>query len=1224
MVLLKRMNRVEVFITVCIASWVAVFAPFMVQAAGQGLVINEVMASNATSIADEDGDFEDWIELYNAGGEAINLIGWGLSDDYGNPFRWVFPDILVQPGDFLLIWASGKNRSNPTNPLHANFSISQAGEEVLITRPDGTRQDELVPIPIPTDVSYGRKPDGADAWYYFSEPTPGSSNSSSGYEGIMEPPVFSSPGGIYKEAFDITISHHDEDAVIVYTLDGSMPCIENLDGTTYQYKNDYAFFAGTPMGEFLSASYLSRIYDGSITIEDRSAETDKLANMSSTVHPPYYFPVHPLFKGMVVRARAYREKMIPSTITTHSYFITPEGADRFSLPVISISIQEDMLFNYARGIYTPGIDADQWRIDHPEETYRWPFPGNYQRRGPEAEHPASFELFDELSGQQLLAQNIGLRIHGGATRAFPMKSFRIYARNAYGNSHLFYPFFENRPHSLYKRLILRNSGNDFPTDVDHWASYETMFRDAAIQGVVSHMNFATQAYQPAIVFLNGEYWGIQNIRERYDKYFLERVYGVDPDNIDIITGKDEPKEGDNLHYMATLSYIEEHGLQSEPHYNYIKTRIDVENFIDYQIANIYANNTDWPGNNIDFWRLRTNAYIPDSPYGHDGRWRWLLYDTDFGFSLRGGHQAYKFNTLAFATEEDGTGWPNPPWSTFLLRSFLENQEFRSSFINRFADQLNTGLSSERAERIILDKKNVIKDEIEEHFARWGYYYAYSKWENNVGVMLDFADNRPFYQRKHIEEFFDLDGQISVKLDTENRLKGHVCINTIHIHPETTGVDQYPYPWMGQYFKGVPVEIEAVPVPGFEFSRWEGSSTSTSPLITFDSMEDIAVKAFFSRTDEEVLIHYWHFDTSMPNDTPLEILPSFFSITPGGAEIEYVSSLEGYPYYPGHPNWRKASMERRNQPTAINYRPEGNNNVPYGNSNMRGLQIRQPFVDADRENTMILHLPTTGFSDIMVRFAAKDEDAADHLIIDYAVHGDDDNWINTGLEEHFLPLASWYQLYELDLTNVPGAANNPDLRLRIRFGGDNMTQDAGNRVTFNNISVDGVVLDAFNIYALAGSNGQISPSGNIPVHQHGSIDFRIAPNRNHRVADIVIDNESVIDLLAIEEDTLVYSFSNVRTDHHIHVTFVFDKVYLDEMGERLVIYPNPADQTLYVASRDAIESIEISNVAGRLIYSSDVPLVNDYAVNTGHLGNGIYIAIVRTTQGVVSRKFFVLR
>ncbi len=1218
------MKKVKHIFAACFAACFSILIPFMAQSAGSGLVINEVMASNATTIADEDGDFEDWIELYNGGSEPVNLFGWGLSDDYGNPFRWVFPDVSVQPGEFLLVWASGKNRSNPDNPLHTNFSISQAGEEVLITQPDGTRQDELAPIPIPTDISYGRQPDGGDAWYFFSEPTPGSTNDSTGYEGITETPVFSITGGFYREGFDLTINHEDEDAVIIYTLDGSMPCIENLEGTSYQYKNDYAFFAGTPLGDFLSATYVSKTYDGSIAIDDRSADPDKLTQMASTVHQPYYFPISPVFKGTVVRARAYKQGMIPSTIITHSYFITSEGSERFSLPVISLSIQEDMLFEYEQGIHTPGIDADQWRIDNPEETFSWPFPGNYRRRGPETEYPASIELFDELSGQQLLAQNIGVRIHGGATRAFPMKSFRIYARNAYGNTHLFYPFFENRPHSLYKRLILRNSGNDFPTDVDPWSSYETMFRDAAIQGLVNHMNFATQSYQPAIVFLNGEYWGIQNIRERYDKHFLERVYGVDPENIDIITGLDEAKEGDNLHYMATLAYIHEHGLQSETHYNYIKTRIDIENFIDYQLANIYANNTDWPGNNIDFWRLRTSAYNPNSPYGHDGRWRWLLFDTDFGFGLRGGHQAYEFNTLAFATEEDGPGWPNPPWSTFMLRSFLENEDFKHRFINRFADQLNTALSAERADQLITDMKHVIRDEIEEHFARWGHYGAYEKWVNNVGVMLDFANNRPFYQRKHIEEFFELGGQLSVRLDTENQLKGHLRINTIQVTGETTGVAEYPYPWTGLYFKGVPVEIEAVPVPGYEFSHWEGSSNTSSPLITFDSTANIDVKAYFTRTDEKVLIHYWHFDTSIPNDTPLENLSSFYSIIPAGAKIEYVSSLEGYPYYPDHPNWRKASMERRNQPTAINYRPEGNNNLPYGNSNMRGLQIRQPFVDADRENTMILHVPTTGFSDIVLHFAAKDEGAADYLIIDYAVSADADDWTNSGIDEHVLPLASWYQLYELDLTNVPGVANNPDFRLRIRFGGDNMAQDAGNRATFNNISLDGVVLDAFNIDASAGSNGHISPSGNIPVYQHQDIDFRIIPNENHRIADVVVDNESVMEMLTMEGDTAIFSFRDVQTDHHIHVSFVLDTELLDDTDNRLVIYPNPADQSLYVASLDAIESVEISNVAGRLVYSSDVPSVNEYAIHTRNFRNGVYIAIVRTKQGIVTRKFFVLR
>ena len=1189
----------------------------------QSVVINEVMASNATTIADEDGDFEDWVELYNAGGEVVHLIGYGLSDDYDNPFRWIFPDVSIQPGAFLLVWASGKNRSQPGGPLHTNFAISAAGEEVLITRPDGVRLDELPPTPIPTDISYGRQPDGGEQWYFFNEPTPGGPNTGEGFSDILEPPVFSSPGGFYTEYFELSISHPDQDVTIVFTLDGSEPSIDNIDGTTYFYKNSYPVQPGSPLGNFLSASYQSFIYDDDIMVYDRSAEPDKISQMASTVQEPYYFPQEPVLKAMVVRARAYKDGMMPSAVATHSYFVNPQGIGWFTLPVISIATGEDNLFDYERGIYTPGIDADQWRLDNPDKPFEWPFPGNYRRRGDEVEYPAHFELFEQDTGNRTLGQDVGLRIHGGATRAFPMKSLRIYARNAYGNSHLFHPFFDSRPHSLYKRLILRNSGNDFPTNVDPWSFTETMFRDAAIQEIMRPLQAETQAYQPAILFLNGEYWGIQNIRERYDKHFLERVYGVDPENIDIITGKDEAKEGDNLHYKATLEYIEMHSLVDNSHYEYIQTRFDIENFMDYQIANIFAHNTDWPGNNIDFWRLRTTTYLPNSPYGHDGRWRWLLFDMDFGFGLRG-RDNYRHNTLAYATEPDGENWPNPPWSTFLLRSFLENPAFRTTFINRFADLLNTAFLPERTTTVINAMKSGIQQEIVAHFDRWGYPDAYELWEENAQVMLDFARQRPMHQREHIRNYFGLDGMIDVQLDVDNQLKGNVRINTIVIKPETAGVADYPYPWKGRYFKNNPIEIEAIPAPGYHFSHWEGSIASDSALLELDARQDVSLKAHFTQTDDEVLIHYWLFDTAIPNDTPLESLAASYSIIPGGAEILYESCLEGYPFHPGHELWRKASMERRNEPTTTNYRPEGNNGIPYVNASMRGLQVRQPLAHNDRENTMFFTLPTSGFTNVVFRFAAKDEDAADTLIIDYCLDADTQEWTNEGLMAHEFDLESWYKLFEVDFSAISGANNNPHLKVRIRFTGSNMSADDGNRVTFNNFSLDGTVMGAYNIHASADHNGSIIPSGRVPVYFSDTQEFLIMPNKNHVIADVFLDGESVKDALSLNGDTAIFTLFDVRADHQIRAMFTLEADFIEEQDGKVIIYPNPASHFLNIASLENINRIELSDLAGQVVLSRELLSSTGHSISVSHLRNGLYIATIYLEKGRESKKFYILR
>ncbi len=1191
------------------------------------VVINEVMSSNASTIADEDGDYEDWIELYNAGEHTIHLFGYGLSDDYGNPFRWVFPDVSIAPGDFLLIWASGKNRNNPAVPLHTNFSISSAGEEVLITHPNGTRVDELAPVHIPTDISYGRQPDGGDQWFYFGTPTPGESNFTEGAVGLLEAPVFSLTGGFFSEDQQLELHHPmGKEVTIVYTTDGSGPCIHNLEGTTYLYKNDYPFYPNDPFGDFLERNFRSFIYEDAIILADQSGEEDKLARISATVQDIAEIPGLPVFTGNVIRARAFKEGFLPSEIITHSYFITPEGAEKFRLPVLSIATAENHLFDYDDGIYTPGVDADQWRIDHPGEVFTWPFRGNFRRRGDQWEYPAHFELFEYPGKERAFAQNVGIRIHGGATRSFPNKSLRIYARNMYSDSHLEYPFF-GISGQAYKRLILRNSGNDFPTSI--WRPdfpSRTMFRDAAIQKMVEHMQFDTQDYRPAILFINGEYWGIQNIRERYDKHYLERNYGVDPENLDVLTGKDEVKEGSNHHFKETISYIETHGVEDAPHYQWVLTRIDEQNFMDYQIANIYADNTDWPGNNIDFWRLRTDGYQAEAPNGHDGRWRWMLFDLDFGFGLvtLGNGEAYEHNTLDFATTPEGSSWPNPPWSTFLLRSMFKNETFRNQFINRFADQLNTAFLPERVTTLIYEMQQVIAFDIEKHFARWGYPDAYEDWLGHVQVMLDFAEKRPSFQRQHIMEHFDIQGLFNLSVDVDNHLQGHVKVNTIDIRAGTVGVDAYPYPWQGTYFRDIPIEVQAVATPGFAFSHWEGSYLGTENPILIQTDENVHLKANFVRIEEDILIHYWLFDTQIPNNTPLNELEAFYGVFDGGV-ITYESSLEGYPFDEHHPLWRKASMERRNQPAAINYRPEGNSGIPYHQSDMRGIQVRQPFRDGERENTMIWHMPSSGFTDIVLRFAARDEGAANALLIDYSVDCSADSWTTDGLHAHSLPLNAAFQLYEIDFSHITATGNNPHFKMRVRFDGDNMYADDGDRVTFNNISLDGKSLGAYLVHASADHNGSIYPAGNIGVYDGADLSFTIKPAVGHHISDILVDGESRMDdLVPDNEGSAVFSFGNIQQNHTIHATFTLGNETIEKHEDQVALYPNPAGEIVQIAALEKILNIKIFRLNGQMIHDRQNINARSTSFPVTGFRNGLYIIRIQTKNHTVSKKLQVLR
>lgn len=208
----------------------------------------------------------------------------------------------------------------------------------------------------------------------------------------------------------------------------------------------------------------------------------------------------------------------------------------------------------------------------------------------------------------------------------------------------------------------------------------------------------------------------------------------------------------------------------------------------------------------------------------------------------------------------------------------------------------------------------------------------------------------------------------------------------------------------------------------------------------------------SEEDEPQLRYYWYFGDELANDTPLESLDAGYSLL-DSARIRFQSALEGYPFEEGHPLWRKASMERRNRPTDINYRPTGNHSRPFDFDAMRALQIRQPFTGDGGENTMIFDLPTTEMENPVFRFAAMDEAAADALLIDYSTSEGEPGWTSDGLPDHRHLLTFEYQLYELDFSEISEVDDNPHFKIRIRFDGEDMSPDQSNRVTFNNFSLD---------------------------------------------------------------------------------------------------------------------------------------------------------------------------
>lgn len=787
----------------------------------QQLFINEFMASNSYTIADENGDFEDWIEIYNQGSTVVNLSGYGLSDDVTEPFRWVFPSVNLQAGAYILIWASGKDRRAPGSPLHTNFSISAGGEILLLTNPSGQRVDEVPPVPVPNSISYGRKPDGSNNFYFYSQPTPESSNNTTAFLGIVPEPVFSQTSGFFTQPFQLGLSNSDPNSIIYYTLDGSEP---DQNAQPYALPVTIASRAGVPNGISMIPT-----------------------NNDNNPGPPYYEgwqpPLGEVFKVNSVRAVALRPDYIPSKVVTHSYLVDNQGANRYSLPVFFMNTTAANLFDGETGIYVPG--------NH----------NNMYQTGDEWERPVHLSFF-ERNGVPAFADDLGVRTHGGTTRSRPRKSLRFYARSEYGNSYVNYRLFPEKQVALYKRFLLRNSGNDWD---------QAIFRDGFIHYLARDLKVETQYYRPAILFINGEYWGIHNIRDRYDEHYIYTHYGLEEQDLCILENNSVCVFGNPAgvqHYNSMRSFINGNSMAQNSNYEYVKTQMDVESFADAQIINIFSVNTDWPGNNVNFWRRMTSQYQPGLPPGLDGRWRWHIYDTDFGFWLNfhyvpGLNEGAAHNTLAFAAEPNGPSWPNPPWSTFLLRKLLVNAGFKNYFVNRFADLLNTTLNESNVVAVLDSIQQELQPEMQEHINRWRRPVDMNEWLSNVQRMRTFAQQRPTHQREHIRSFFGLSGTANVSFNVNDPLMGKIRINTII--PENVGT------WTGKYFKGIPVVLEAIPNDGFIFSHWSGSHTGNQTTFELTLSADIQLTAWFIP------------DPSFPGD---ELNPRAYKLSNGTYEFSF--------------------------------------------------------------------------------------------------------------------------------------------------------------------------------------------------------------------------------------------------------------------------------------------------------------------------------------------------
>lgn len=807
-----------------------------------GVVINEIQAKNITSIIDHTGDRPDWIELYNTSAVAVDLSGFGLSNSQSKPMRWRFPEgTIIQPGEYLVVFASGDETRTNAEELHTNFQLSSFQGEVCLSNPRAQRIDFVIYDEIPVDQTFARAPD--NTWSVQGTGTPGMSNDPESEQTVIESASYGKGDLVisevmlynkaYAEETDETYSDwieiHNRSANVIDLSDFGLsnnagnPAKWRFPKGTMIQPDEYKVIMASGTLErdadakkkYLHLNYrlsngsgeLITLWSSSNQLLDRMAvgqqhrqvsygrgnnniagyflePTPGLANGQAYLNyatvPKFDLPAGfyqgtqnitlsldqadgavirytmdgaepdensnayqspiPINETTVIRARTFPQQgqLLPSEISTSTYLINQPHSS--SLSIVSLAANPDDFFDAVEGIYAKGNNAG---VD-------FPFYGaNFWIRN--WEKPANIEIFDPQGNEQI-NQDLAVRIFGSYSRGMEQKGLAILARSTYGPDRLNYPIFENRPYDSYKSIVLRASSQD--------ATITKLHDIVATSLAAETGNLQTQAYRQSVLYLNGNYFGIYNIREKISRDWMMQHYGIkDADNIDVLVGMGSVLHGDDVAYKKLTDFCEKNDISTQENYDYVKTLMDVDNYIDYLIAEMYVMNTD--SGNIKWFRERS-----DDP--ERSKFRWIYYDFCWSFINT------KTDPMKYWTDPVGHG-VGKVYSTLLPRSLFKNEEFRTQFLNRSAELLNTVYAPEHVLQRIEECEANIQDEVLRDVTRWPYpkdenrteFYSPEEsvqiWESNVRYMKEFAQQRKGYMISFIARYYDLSSEETVRI-----------------------------------------------------------------------------------------------------------------------------------------------------------------------------------------------------------------------------------------------------------------------------------------------------------------------------------------------------------------------------------------------------------------------------------------------------------------------------
>lgn len=625
-------------------SFVAAGWSYTVNASAPGtVVINELLAENLNGIQDSDSEKEDWIELRNTGAAAVSLAGWALTDDAAEPSKWVFPNITLGAGQYLLVFASGKDRkttaANATN--HTNFRLAQNGDGYLGLFRAGNPRVAASEILYPAqraDVSYGFTSGGTLA--HFATPTPRSANNdASAAAGFVLPPNASVKSGFYDQPFQLVLTTDTPGAEVRYTLDGKVP---------------------TPSSEM----YVAPI---------------QVAGQAN--------------KGVImVRAAAFRSGMVPSSVTTRSYifpdYVLTQSTNQPGFP--SIWDSPCTGFNNCNDINPADYEMDPQVLNDVANNYRalakegltsipsvsivtdvnYLFSaaeGVYVRREPFLRKPVSAE-FIPVDGSDGFQIDCGLEMQGqtspddsgtGGSKWKSLKlGLRLFFQGEFGPTKLKYKVFDDSPVESFDTLLLAGGHNNYwnYNNNDTQRTRSLYVRDQFVANLQNLLGGRSHHGRFVNLYLNGLYWGLYFIHERPDANFMSSYYGGESSDYDVFKhDSGQVVDGSSTSYSAMWSTINA-GLANNANYQSLQNQLDVPGLVDYLLINFWANNTDWDHKNL---------YASHRKQG--GLWRFHAWDSE-----------HTMVDSDFAVLGDNNG-SNP---TAIFNRLLLNAEFKILLADR--------------------------------------------------------------------------------------------------------------------------------------------------------------------------------------------------------------------------------------------------------------------------------------------------------------------------------------------------------------------------------------------------------------------------------------------------------------------------------------------------------------------------------------------------------------